>query len=236
MIGRDFQKIEWSVGGLELLEPNAFFGDVIILVVSLYFYRRIQKASVFNALWAKFYLCFGISFMLGGFGHLLFNYCGLWGKAPSWLMGIIATFYVEQAMLSLWINARQKRTLLKISQLKMIVFMVLEVGLLLNVSSSQDPAIGLLIPTLNSILGLGFTLGYLGYYYQRKSHDDFKYFWFGSLALLPNAVVQGMKINLHPWFDRNDLSHVLLLIGVSIYFVGVKKLSDYNTQMQNMKP
>ncbi|MFM7664103.1 MAG: DUF6962 family protein [Bacteroidota bacterium] len=34
-----------------------------------------------------------------------------------------------------------------------------------------------------------------------------------------------IKFNLYPWFDRNDLSHVLLIIGVSIYFVGVKKLS-----------
>jgi hypothetical protein len=236
MIGTDFQKIEWNVGGLELLEPNAFFGDAFILLASLYFYRRIQKTSLFNTLWAKFYLYFGLSFMLGGFGHLLFNYCGLWGKAPSWLMGIVSTYYVEQAMLSLWIQANQKRLLLKISLLKMLVFLILEVALLLNVSSSQDPAIGLIIPTVNSIVGLGLTLGYLGYYYQREYHADFRYFWYGSLVLLPNALVQGMKINLHPWFDRNDLSHVLLIIGVSIYFVGVKKLSNYVAQMQNMKP
>jgi hypothetical protein len=55
-------------------------------------------------------------------------------------------------------------------------------------------------------------------------------------VLLPNALVQGMKINLHPWFDRNDFSHVLLMIGVSIYFVGIKKLSDFVFDLQNMKP
>jgi hypothetical protein len=236
MIGTDFQKIEWNVGGLELLEPNVFFGDAIILVAALYFYRSIENTSAFHTCWAKFYLYFGISFMLGGFGHLLFNYFGLWGKAPSWLLGIAATYYVEQAMLSLWMNPKQKSLMLKISRLKMVVFLFLEVGLLLCLSENQDPAIGLIIPTANSIFGLGLTLGYLGYYYQRKLHDDFRYFWWGSLVLLPNALIQGMKINLHPWFDRNDLSHVLLLIGVSIYFVGIKKLSRYVVQLQYTQP
>lgn len=235
MIGADFQKIQWNMGGLELLEPNAFIGDTLILGVSLYCYLNIRKTTIFHQFWANFYLLFGISFLLGGFGHLLFNYCGLWGKAPSWLFGIVATYYVEQAMLSLWQNTQEKKALMRASKVKMGLFLIVEIVILANVTPNQDPAIGLLIPTVNSILGMGATLGYLGYYYQKKWDINFRYFWIGSLALLPNAAVQGLKINLHPWFDRNDLSHVLLIIGVSIYFVGVRRLYVVTGQLQNAK-
>lgn len=235
MIGVDFQRIQLNIGGLELLEPNAFIGDTLIFGIALYCFMKVPKTSLFNRYWKMFYLVFGISFLLGGFGHLFFNYCGLWGKAPSWLLGIVAAFCVEQPMILLWVNPNQKRKILLASKIKMVLFLILEIGYLLNFPSEQDHAIFLLIPTVNSIIGLGITLCYLGYYYQRKLESNFRYFWIGSLFLLPNVAVQGLKINLNPWFDRNDLSHLLLLIGVVIYFVGVIKLSEFNAHKLNLK-
>jgi hypothetical protein len=48
-------------------------------------------------------------------------------------------------------------------------------------------------------------------------------FWIAALVLLPNAFIQSQKINLHQWFDRNDFSHVLLLLSLLLYFNGIKK-------------
>jgi hypothetical protein len=42
--------------------------------------------------------------------------------------------------------------------------------------------------------------------------------WLAALTLLPNAFIQSQKINLNQWFDRNDFSHVLLLISLLLYY------------------
>jgi hypothetical protein len=43
--------------------------------------------------------------------------------------------------------------------------------------------------------------------------------------MLPSAVFFFFKINLHPWFDKNDFSHVLFAIGISFFYRGIVKTS-----------
>ena len=43
LIGKDFNKIEFSFLGLELLEPNAFIGDLIILITALFLVSKLRK-------------------------------------------------------------------------------------------------------------------------------------------------------------------------------------------------
>jgi hypothetical protein len=45
------------------------------------------------------------------------------------------------------------------------------------------------------------------------------------LAMLPAAFVFLMKINLHPWMDKNDVSHILLSIGNVFFYVGIIKVT-----------
>jgi hypothetical protein len=42
------------------------------------------------------------------------------------------------------------------------------------------------------------------------------------LTLLPNAFIQSQKLNLTPWFDRNDFGHVLLAISLFLYWKGIE--------------
>jgi hypothetical protein len=222
-IGSDFEKIEWNPGGIRLLEPNAMIGDLFILGVALFFFLRISPKDAFFSHWKKFYFFMGLSFFMGGIGHLLFHYTGLWGKAPSWLIGMFAIYSVEQAMLTKWEgNTAMWKT---ISKWKLVLFIAAEIGFLLSFKPNMDPALGLLLPTLNSLLGLGLSLGFLGAYFHKHCDANYKFFWIGALILLPNAVIQGLKINIHPWFDRNDFSHVLIIVGMITYYQGISKLS-----------
>ena len=43
LIGRDYDKIEFSFLGLDLLEPNAFIGDTIILITAIIIALKIKK-------------------------------------------------------------------------------------------------------------------------------------------------------------------------------------------------
>lgn len=91
---------------------------------------------------------------------------------------------------------------------------------------TKDQSIGLIVPTVNSILGLGLTLGALGYYYQKRIDVAFKYFWFSTLVIIPSAFFQALKINFAQWFDRNDASHVFIICTLILYFKALRSYSE----------
>lgn len=228
LIGQDFDKIKLDIFGLHLLEPNAFIGDVIILLIALilaYKTKKLDNTAVFFKYWKWFFIVIGVGFFLGGLGHLFYNYSGIPGKTPSWYCGIIACFLVEFALLSIFPNQKLKTILIKISFVKMITVLIIETIIFFTVDLSIDQSKGLIVPTINSIIGLGLTMGFLGYYYQKKINYSFKYLWLSTLVLIPSAVFQGMKINIHPWLDRNDVSHILLIFGLLLYY---KSISGYS--------
>lgn len=225
LIGQDFEKIQFQFLGLDLVEPNAFIGDTVILIVALFFaFKTVKlndKLPFFNY-WKWFYIVFGISFFAGGWGHLMYNYWGLPGKYFSWYTGIISAFCIEQAMISIYPKTANRDLFKNISIVKMILAFLGATAVFLFVDLSVDPQKGLLIPTLNSVLGLSIALGLFGAVYQKKIHTSFKFLWISALILIPSAIVQGMKINIHPWFDRNDISHILLITGMILYYQTLK--------------
>ena len=228
LIGKDFDKIEFDFFGLHLLEPNAFIGDAVILFVALYFafqITKIKRVTPFLTNWKWFYIVFGIGFFLGGIGHTFYNYLGLSGKYPSWYSGILSTLFVEQAMFSL-LKSKWKNIAIKLSYLKAVLAGIIATLVFATINLEDDVSKGLIIPTLNSVIGLGFSLGFLGYRFSKSIHPSFKWLWISALILIPSALIQAMKINIAPWFDRNDLSHVLLIIGMFCYFITIKNYSN----------
>ena len=225
LIGKDFDKIQFDFLGYHLVEPNAFIGDTLILIVSLFFAYKVSKldrATPFFKAWKWFYIVFGVGFFMGGLGHLCFEYWGIKGKYFSWYSGIVSTYFVEFAMLSIFPILRIQKTLKIVSLAKMIIAFIVATAVFLYVDLNQDPQKGLLVPTLNSVIGLSFSLGYLGWYYSRKIDPSFKFLWISALILIPSAIVQGMKINIHPWMDRNDISHIFLILGLVLYYQTIK--------------
>ncbi|MFM7006985.1 MAG: DUF6962 family protein [Flavobacteriales bacterium] len=221
MIGQDFPKIEWSIFGLDLLEPNAFIGDLLLFITSIILANKIKKqnnAHPFYKWWTQFFLLFGWSFLLGGFGHLLYNYLGLWGKYPSWLLGMVATFYLTNGMLSLWANDLQKKNFIQAAKILLFTGLAIELIVFFSVDITVDQSKGLLIPTVVSGIGLLFSLVFVGGTYHRNLDAGFRYLWLAACILLPNAFIQSQKINLHPWFDRNDFSHALLFSSLLLYY------------------
>lgn len=233
MIGKDFEKIQLDIWGLHFLEPNAMIGDIILFIAALYFSSKIKNTNFehpFLMNWSRFYLLFGLSFLAGGLGHFLYNYMGLWGKYPSWIIGMIATYYLSIAQISLWPNPKQKALFKTGARVLLVIGIVLELFVFVKVDLTIDQSKGLAIPTIISGIGLLFSLLYLGIYYQNQIHQSFKFLWIAVLTLLPNTIIQSQKINLAPWFDRNDFSHVLLLISLFLYWQGIKAfITHYNT-------
>jgi hypothetical protein len=225
MIGHDFEKIHFDIWGFHFLEPNALIGDVILFGTSLFLAAKIKKISSkhpFYQNWRRFYLIFGFSFLLGGFGHFFYPYLGLWGKYPSWILSMLSTYFLGLAQISLWPNLRQQQLFKKAAMLLLLLGVVIELIVFNTVDLSIDQSRGLAVPSIVSGIGMIFSLLFLGIIYQNKYSTDFKFFWIAVLTLFPSAMIQSQKINLAPWFDRNDFSHVLLFICLFLYWKGIQ--------------
>lgn len=230
-IGADFPKIEFELLGFELLEPNTFIGDTVLFVFSMYAaYQvfRLQKEHLFHRSWFLFFVVFGIGFFVGGFGHLFYNYWGIPGKIPSWVLGVIAVFLIERAMISLIDHNSLKKTLSLISKVKLILALAGVLLVLCFVDLSVDYSKGMIVPTINSTIGLFGALGILAFVLSKRI-SGMTPFIVSVIVLIPAAVIQAMKINIHPWFDKNDLSHFLLLIALFLYLKGVKIITERNS-------
>ena len=227
LFGKDFDKIEISVFGLDLVEPNAFIGDSIILIVALLLASKTKKlsdSSQFFENWRYFYLLLGIDMFLGGIGHLMFNYWGFNGKYLPWILGIFCVFFVERAMISL-IKSSSKAILKNLIFFKLVLALLLEIGVFYAIDMSKDHSIGLRIPAINSAIGFVFSLAILGNKYRKEIDKNFVFMIYGVLLLIPSGLFISFKINLHPWFDKNDFGHLLLIVAMFLYFKAIKSYS-----------
>jgi len=226
-IGSNYDKIEWKVFNLDLLEPIGFLGDLIIAGFCFYFAYKILKMNtnvLFYNNWRWFLISFGTSVILGGLGHLFYNYTGAFGKWFGWLGSIVSSIFLEMAFISIYPKTKVKKTLYVVSYVKLLIIIIIELLILSFGDIDKNQALGLIVPSINSFIGIGFYAGCLGYYYQKTISENFKYFWIGVLVLVPASLLQIFKINPHPYFDRNDLSHLILILSLILFYQGLKKL------------
>lgn len=227
LFGQDFEKIKFDFLGYDFLEPNALFGDTIVALLSIYFaflstryYKQTQL--LFFKHWKNFFYVFGIGFFFGGLGHFCYGYWGIPGKIPSWyISGISSPLFIELAMASLLPKERYKR-LIPFFIYKTVAICVLQALLIAFVDLEKEPGLGLIGPILAMISALPTSLGMLGYRFSKSITPSFKYLWWSLVVFSPSLFFQALKINFHQWFDRNDVSHILMFFNIILYFLAVK--------------
>ncbi|MCG8575379.1 MAG: hypothetical protein MI810_10875 [Flavobacteriales bacterium] len=228
MIGQDFEKISFELFGLDLLEPMALITDSVLGLLSIYFafrLRKIQSAHPFFIYWRWFFIIFGLATFSGGLGHALFNYWGVAGKFPSWILAPISLYALEQGMVSVYPNKKKVSFLKSISFWKYVVVVGIFVAICVSIDLPANEKKPFLPLAINSALSMVVVGGFMAYYYQKKLDKNYLFILYGSLILLPSAFIFLLKINLHPWFNKEDASHVLMMITLFYYYLGVKKIS-----------
>ena len=229
-VGEDFNPVEFDLFGFHLIEPNALIGDTFIALVSFFFAFKTAKIvreyakkdlirSFFNN-WKLFFIVFGISFIGGGLGHSFFNIWGVEGKYFGWITSIIAVYFIEQGMLSI-LPSENRKLYKKLSLAKLVVAEITLLSVFAIADMDADPQKGLLVPSVSTAIGFITCLLMLGFKYQKLITPSFKWFWISVLTMIPSAIFQGMKISVHPLFDRNDMSHILLVLSLILYWLGI---------------
>ncbi len=229
IVGADFDKIEFKLFGFDLVEPNALIGDIILTFLALFFAFKVkslkQKTPFFNY-WYLFFISFAMSFFIGGLGHSFYNYWGIKGKYFSWFGALFSMYFIEMAFIS--IESKKLSGLYKqIATIKLLVVVLAELAVVIFLNLEKDPHKGLAITAINTGIGSILCLGILGRKYQIKIADSFKYFWIVPITMVPAGIFQSFRISIYPWLDRNDISHILLLLSLILYWKGIQGYNKY---------
>jgi hypothetical protein len=228
LIGEEYDKIEFQLFDLDLLEPMGVLGDLIICGLSLFFAYKIRKMgnnSPFFKLWFWFFIVFGTGFWAGGFGHLFFNYFGVSGKYASWYIGIFSNIFIERAMISIHPSEKFKKIANPITLIKLVISLA---GLTWSINYfdlEADPSKGMTFPMIASVTGVLFCLVYLGILYSKIISPIFKNMWISFIVTIPAVIVLSLKISPAQWYDKNDLAHTFMILGMFFYYFTVKGYS-----------
>ncbi|MGB0933857.1 MAG: DUF6962 family protein [Lishizhenia sp.] len=206
--------IRFTIGNLQLQEPMALVTNWMIALTCLILYKKIKKPqTLFELNWKRFYLFFGFSVLFGGLGHLFFHYFGIYGKFPCWTLGVFASYFAGKAMISTSIFSLKRRNLLHyILVAKCISFGAL--ALLFN---------SFIFITVDAVISYLFYCGIVGFIYWKRGRSEFKYIVYAVIVLIPSIFIFLLRLNPHIWFNKEDLSHILMILTIILFYFGVQQ-------------
>jgi len=228
LIGEDFTKIVLEFNGLIIQEPNALITDLLMGSMSIFFALRLRKQKskhAFLKYWYYFFLTFGIGSVCGGFAHAFFLYTGPQGKFPTWISAILSAYFIEKAMIKSANKLNRNNILGKIAFTKMILVFLVVITVISTEAYQKEHTIGFIPIAINTLIGVFISVASISLYNMKQGYVNFKYLLFGVLVMLPSFFIFLLKINPIQWFDKNDLSHIIILIGIYFFYIGLKKLN-----------
>lgn len=206
--------IHFTFLGLDLMEPMALITNWMIASFCFFAAFRLKDSSDKTIrLFKAFYLCLGISTFFGGLGHLFFQYTGLYGKLPSWIFGILAGIFAGKAVLEVWGDRPGKKFLHNFLIIKSVVLLLLSIWTL-----------KFIFVTVDAILTYLLYCGYMAWKLWKAEVEAMRFLVFGVLVLLPSAFIFLLKMDLHRYLNKDDLSHLLMLACVIFFYKGIDLL------------
>jgi hypothetical protein len=165
-----------------------------------------------NYYWKRFFIIFGISTFFGLLGHALFQYFDIPGKIPSWTLGCLSNVMAALGMLHFKGYSRIRKSAVPIVWLKSGILLVLSLVFMKFVFVAVDAILTYIVYT-----------GLYAYELKKRGIPELKWMVIGVLIMFPSAFIFLMKINVHRWLNKDDLSHLLMLTGIVFFFRSMKK-------------
>lgn len=215
--------IKFSLFGLELQEPMAIVTNGMIAFFCVFAFIQLKDWNdTANFYWKRFFLFFGISTFFGMFGHGLFHYFGIYGKIPSWLFGCISNAMAGLGMFHFDNYSKKSKIGVYLVVFKSLFLFLLALFTFKFVFVAIDAIITYIV--------------YTGFYAQKivkRGAEELKWMTFGVVLMLPAAFVFLFKINIHLWLNKDDLSHLLILLGIIFFYSTLQRWGKRNALRSN---
>lgn len=209
-----YEDLPFELFGLCLQEPMSMVTNGLISIATFIFYVQLKpRTNTFYTYWKYFFILLSISTFLGGLSHVFFYYTGILGKMPSWLFAFMASIFAGKGMIVGGnLSSGTKQILSWILYSKSLILFLLAVIYQSFIFVTVDSAI--------TYLFFCFVLGII---YWKKGIESFKYIVFGVVVLISSIFIFLLNINPHLWFNKNDLSHVIITLTICFFYLGILK-------------
>ena len=216
------EKIEFEMWGLQLLEPMALFLNLFMCFQSFHYYREIKNSftSPFSSYFGKFFLFISISTFFAAWSHLFYNYLGMAGKIPGYSTTIISISMLEYAMV-IYLYPKDNVLLKSIILILMASVFGLLIFELKFLWVAIHTAIGIVL-----FLGMPFSFRIL------KGTEKAGFLFWGFIFMLMTLPVELFGLNLHPWFQHQDISHVFMICALYCFSKGVHQIELTNIKVK----
>ncbi len=189
---------------------------------SFHHYLEINKsfASPFSSYFGKFFLCISISTFFAAWSHLFYNYLGMAGKIPGYSTTIISIGMLEYAMV-IYLYPKGNILLKSIIAFLMASTFSLLIFELKFLWVAIHMAIGIVL-----FLGMPFSFKII------KGEEKASFFFWGFISMLMTLPVELLRLNLHPWFQHQDISHVFMICALYCFSKGVRLTELISSQVK----
>lgn len=217
--------IQFEFLGLHLQEPMAIVTNGLLSLFSFFAFSQLKKTKQSKAhfFWSLFYLTFAISTFFGALGHAFFQYFDVIGKFPCWITGAIANGFAAMGMLHFKGFSEPKKNSFAIVWIKSLTLLIVALITKKFVFVAIDAILTYIIYT-----------GVYGYILFKRGALSVKWMVIGVLVLLPSAFVFLLKLNIHRWLNKDDLSHLLMLGGIICFYLAMKQWKPKAIQEANV--
>ena len=205
-------KIRYELFGLQLQEPMAFITNGLIAIFCLWAYRSLRNDISVNKYWKSFYLFLGVSSFLGALGHTFFMYFDIYGKMPSWILACAANVCSGWGMLKYDQEINAKNPFVHFVWIKSLILLTTSILIQKFVFVAVDAIVSYLLFT-----------GYYALRLRKHGYESMKYMAIEVIGMLPSAFVFLFKWSPFLWLNKDDISHLLILVGIYFFYVALKK-------------
>ena len=217
--------------GVRIDEPVVTITDLLVSVLCFIYAWKIhrwgKKEKTF--LYFKLYfLIMGIATALGGIiGHAFLYAFSFYWKLPGWITSMISIMFVERAAIEhtrIWLRESLIKTFLVINLLEFFTFLILTI-ITLNFFFVE----------FHSGYGLMFVvLSLEGFLFLKTKNAASKYILIGIAFAALAALFFMNEISPHQWFNYLSVSHVLMAVAATFFYIGTSKIDMSATTKQTM--
>ncbi len=203
--------------GIRIDEPIVTLTDLLVSFLCLYFFYRLKKSGKNEKVFLYFKIYFlnmGIATLLGGLiGHAFLHHFNFYWKLPGWVMSMISIMFVERAAIEhtrIWLNESIIKVFRIINIIEFLTFLTLTITTL-----------NFFFVEFHSGYGLMFVvLSIEGFLFLKTKNKASKYMLVGIGFAAIAALFFMNKISPHQWFNYISISHVLMAIAATFFYIG----------------
>ncbi len=218
---REFEVIHYDFLGLHLQEPIALLYNWLVAILCLFWFLKLKPVNESVINWRYFFLVFSITSLFAGLAHSLYYYTGIYGKMPHWIGGIIAGYFAGKGMVALMVKSKASRYLTLFLNFKMLLNSILAISLVSFLFVILDSALTYII----YCIGISISL-------IKKGEKHLKLFIYGVVISFMGAMSFLFKIDISLYFNREDFSHIFILISLFFFYFAVRKIEEKAISME----